>query len=141
MNPVEMIPAGAEERRYLMRRETMTPSELVDLGCTETERRTWPRPRAVRGYVLEPNGVQRPLTHIVLHSPTGLEYGYGGLGPADLARSILVDLFDLHHAPDELPVSYQQFKSAFIEPADHAAERLEIPGAAIAAWVRTQPPP
>jgi hypothetical protein len=140
MKPVERILPGAEERRYLMRREAMTRSELVDLGCTETELRTWPRPRAVHGYVLESNGTQRRLTHIVLHSPTGLEYGYGGLGPADLARSILVDFFELHHAPDELPVSYQQFKRAFIEPADHGAERLEIAGAAIADWVRSQPP-
>jgi len=45
-----------------------------------------------------------PLPHIVHHSPTGLEWGYGGSGPADLALSILafaiveeeeiVDLFD-----------------------------------------------
>lgn len=33
----------------------------------------------------------RPLRHHVKHSPTGLEWGYGGSGPADLARSLLID--------------------------------------------------
>jgi hypothetical protein len=32
-----------------------------------------------------------PLRHIVVHSPTGMSWGYGGSGPADLAVSILVD--------------------------------------------------
>jgi hypothetical protein len=27
--------------------------------------------------------------HVVKHSPTGIEWGYGGSGPADLALSIL----------------------------------------------------
>ena len=71
--------------------------------------------------------------------PTGFEYGYGGSGPADLARSILVDFLELRHAPDELPVCHQQFKRAFIEPADDRVNRLEISGPAIGAWVRAQP--
>jgi hypothetical protein len=33
------------------------------------------------------------LKHIVRHSPTGMEFGYGGSGPADLALSILTDVF------------------------------------------------
>lgn len=31
------------------------------------------------------------LTHHVRHSPTGFEWGYGGSGPADTARCILLD--------------------------------------------------
>jgi hypothetical protein len=31
------------------------------------------------------------LQHVVRHSPTGFECGYGGSGPADLARSLLID--------------------------------------------------
>jgi hypothetical protein len=139
MDPITIIPPGAEERRYLMRREAMTRSELVALGWTESELHSWPWPRAVHAYVLDANGSERPLAHVVHHSPTGFEYGYGGSGPADLARSILVDFLELHHAPDELPVCHQQFKRAFIEPADHRASRLEIPGPAIGAWVRAQP--
>lgn len=30
-----------------------------------------------------------PVPHVVYHSPTGLEYGYAGSGPADMALSIL----------------------------------------------------
>ena len=30
-----------------------------------------------------------PLPHVVHHSPTGFEWGYGGSGPSDLALSIL----------------------------------------------------
>jgi len=38
----------------------------------------------------------RPLKHVAYHSPSGLEWGYGGSGPADLALSILCDLLDEH---------------------------------------------
>lgn len=32
-----------------------------------------------------------PLTHHVKHSPDGFAWGYGGSGPAELARCILID--------------------------------------------------
>lgn len=32
-----------------------------------------------------------PLRHHVRHSPTGFGHGYAGSGPADLARSLLID--------------------------------------------------
>lgn len=34
-------------------------------------------------------GWRKTLRHRVLHSPTGMNWGYGGSGPADLALSIL----------------------------------------------------
>jgi hypothetical protein len=37
------------------------------------------------------DGAEEPLRHIVRHSPTGMTWGYGGSGPADLARSLLFD--------------------------------------------------
>lgn len=36
-------------------------------------------------------GFPSVLRHLVRHSPAGLNWGYGGSGPADLARSLLVD--------------------------------------------------
>lgn len=52
--------------------------------------------------VILPNGqkyvrVERPsgpdrLVHHVRHSPTGLNWGYGGSGPNDLGRSLLIDV-------------------------------------------------
>ena len=50
------------------------------------------------------------LKHINKHSPSGFNWGYGGSGPADLARSILNDLYGKEVA-DRL---YQKFKWAFI---------------------------
>lgn len=57
------------------------------------------------------NGVQYPLPHLVHHSPTGMEWGYGGSGPADLARSIIGDVLGTND-PD--PVIYQEFKCDFV---------------------------
>lgn len=34
---------------------------------------------------------ESPLLHIAWHSPSGMTWGYGGSGPADLALSLLVD--------------------------------------------------
>lgn len=43
--------------------------------------------------VLEGDEVVGLLQHHVKHSPTGLSWGYGGSGPADTARSLLIDHF------------------------------------------------
>ena len=37
------------------------------------------------------------LPHVVLHSPTGFGWGYGGSGPGDAALSILADYFQEDH--------------------------------------------
>jgi hypothetical protein len=65
-------------------------------------------------------GETLPLRHHVRHSPAGFNWGYGGSGPSELARCILID----HLVPDdwrELIVNdydrlvpsylYQQFKA------------------------------
>lgn len=36
-------------------------------------------------------GWTAPLVHFVRHSPSGFEWGYAGSGPADLARSLIID--------------------------------------------------
>jgi len=41
-----------------------------------------------------PYGHVHPLPHVVKHSSTGFSWGYGGSGPADLARSLLVHALD-----------------------------------------------
>lgn len=95
-------------------------------------------------------GIARPLEHHVRHSPDGFAWGYGGSGPSELARCILLDHFDdgdhgcegcggrgwnlgiesdgmLSCSPCggsgiKLPVSYQDFKFAFVAtwPQDEA---------------------
>jgi len=52
----------------------------------------------------------RHLPHVPYHSPSGFEWGYGGSGPADLARSILADVGGIKIAD----MFHQAFKWAFI---------------------------
>jgi hypothetical protein len=47
--------------------------------------------------VWEDNELVGLLPHLVKHSPDGFSWGYGGSGPADLARSLLAD----HLGPDK----------------------------------------
>lgn len=92
-------------------------------------------------YVEDDHG-RVPLRHHVVHSPTGFECGYGGSGPADLARCILIDYYgfsaDIGSRRDlVLPVSYQDFKFAVVAklPRD---EDWTITVAEVEAWVESQ---
>jgi len=54
-----------------------------------------------------------PVPHVERHSPTGFEWGYGGSGPADCARSMLMALLpycDLRL----VEMVYQDFKWVFL---------------------------
>lgn len=88
-----------------------------------------------------------PLPHAVYHSPTGMEWGYGGSGPADLALSILADYLGersdvrayLKHGglAGEPPLSlrlHQAFKWDFV--ARWPREGWRLTGAEIAQWLR-----
>lgn len=70
---------------------------------------------SVRVHVSYPNGQSLPLVHRVHHSPSGMEWGYSGSGPADLARSILWEVIG------EEPESalYQKFKHDFVSAAPY----------------------
>ncbi len=81
------------------------------------------------------------MRHHVRHSPTGFEFGYHGSGPAELARCLLIDYFDLHEQADEdtpLPVSYQEFKREFIGRLSRDTREHAIDIETIDAWVRAQ---
>jgi hypothetical protein len=96
------------------------------------------------------------LQHCVLHSPTGMETGYAGSGPADLAASILADYLCV--SPEHLSnvwrkswsgtgslatkviKLHQSFKEDFIAPKKLAAgESYEITGDDIAGWLLVNP--
>jgi len=51
-----------------------------------------------------------PVKQVIRHSPTGMEWGYGGSGPADCALSILADCLGLEQANRW----YQDFKWKFL---------------------------
>ena len=81
-------------------------------------------------------GATQSLKHIVRHSPTGMEWGYGGSGPSDTALSILVDHFGGWLAGEpfqKAAAAYQDFKFKFIAPAPH--EGFEITTEQIDAWL------
>jgi len=68
------------------------------------------------------------LRHHVYHSPTGFCWGYGGSGPADLARSILWDFLG-KEPTSEL---YQDFKWEFVAIWE---DKWEITSTEIKIWI------
>ena len=83
----------------------------------------------------------QPLRHIIHHSPTGFEFGYGGSGPADLALSILADYFGeqptdkaVYHGRCKCWRPHQDFKWRFISPQQEAS--FEITEDEIATWMK-----
>lgn len=66
----------------------------------------------VHAQVCPVQGAPYDLPHIVRHSPTGFEYGYGGSGPADLALSMLTVVL----GPERADVLYMRFRSERIAP-------------------------
>jgi hypothetical protein len=72
-----------------------------------------------RVYVARPRDhLIRRLRHWPRHSPDGHNWGYQGSGPAECAKDILADLFEIRctRQLDELlpPTIYQQFKRDII---------------------------
>jgi len=95
------------------------------------------------------DGRTKTLRHVVLHSPDGLEWGYGGSGPSDTALSILSDYFEENLASLENISGqfealvrmrslkyYQQFKWDFIATAPKAG--FEISADEIDVWLEGQ---
>jgi len=75
------------------------------------------------------DGKIKKLAHIVRHSPTGFQFGYGGSGPADTALSILTDCV----GADVANAFYQKFKSEFVASW---GDSFEITAKEIKDWLR-----
>jgi len=87
-----------------------------------------------------------PLPVISRFSGDGFAWGYGGTGPAVLARSILADYFGENPTPDDLywgrckcEKLHQEFKAEFVAKLEPDSEWV-ILGSEIARWVETLPP-
>ena len=95
------------------------------------------------------------LRHMIVHSPSGMAWGYGGSGPADLALSILADhlgeadaipaheRYD-HDIATEIQrtqawMLHQDFKWCSIAPLDQGAG-WTITAAEIGAWLAPRLP-
>jgi hypothetical protein len=72
-----------------------------------------------------------PRLDLVNHSPTGLEWGYGGSGPAQTALAILADYLNDN---EQLAIGlHQKFKWDFIANAPHKG--FSITGQQIKGWL------
>jgi len=72
------------------------------------------------------------VDHVVRHSPTGIEWGYGGSGPADLALSVLHRVTD----PTCAEALYQRFKAEVVASVPHAGGFIRA--ADVRAWIAAQ---
>ncbi len=100
--------------------------------------------------VYEEGRAPYPLRHLIVHSPSGMAWGYGGSGAADLALAVLADhLGEAEAIPAHERYSHpvaglikatkawalhQDFKRHFIAPLDQSAG-WTITGAEVAAWL------
>lgn len=85
-------------------------------------------PEAV--FIEAEDGAITRLKHEVHHSPDGFSWGYGGSGPADLARSLLADY--LGYVPP--PAVYQEFKRQYVARWEQG-KPWQLSSAAIEAWL------
>lgn len=92
--------------------------------------------------VILPSGKSGPLRQVVLHSPTGFGWGYGGSGPADLALSILCDVLGerpsrkrLYYGRLKAQPHYQAFKREFVSGWEFGGG-FEIDSGTILDWLR-----
>jgi len=95
---------------------------------------------------------QRPyrLRHLIVHSPSGVNWGYNGSGPADLALAILTDYLGetaaipAHERYDHAITGvihetgawllHQEFKRDVVAPLPQS-QGFTIDGATVAAWL------
>lgn len=93
----------------------------------------------------QPDGLDLglPLKQVVRHSPTGMEWGYGGSGPSDTALSILTDFIKRSGLRSNKKAAekmadhfYMDFKWKFIAPAEK--EGFKITDVQIHNWLNGQ---
>ena len=119
----------------------MTPKPFPGDGASLTDQPAarYTGRRTDAGTVVErhaPGGGTSPLPmrlDIRNYSPTGLEWGYGGSGPAQLALAILADALGDREAQRR----YQDFKWAVIAKLDQNGP-WEISREPIQAWIEQQ---
>jgi hypothetical protein len=82
--------------------------------------------------VREPDGKEHPLRHYVRHSPDGFAWGYGGSGPTELARCILIDATGVMDPGHDVVLD---FRRDIIERLDKGVG-FSLPRAGVSAWLR-----
>lgn len=103
---------------------------MRDTGKVYVGHRIQPELGTAGGCRVTVNG--RPLRHVVVHSPDGFNWGYGGSGPADLAYAILADYLGDEKLAAEL---HQAFKWDVVARLDQRAD-WTITGEDVDRWLR-----
>lgn len=85
----------------------------------------------VKKHIGDTNTLGESLPHHTLHSPDGFAWGYGGSGPAELARCLLIDALDVEKPH---PALYQSFKDAFVARWPQECD-WQMDAATIRRWV------
>jgi hypothetical protein len=135
-----------EGKHYIGTRVPMSVERFQELGWSREEAEglthdlAGERQRETAVLVVDRDGAA-PLRHHVQHSPTGFEWGYAGSGPAELARCILIEHFDLHEEVERdrdlmLPVSHQDFK--FENVATLERDGFVLSDETVGEWVALQ---
>ncbi len=79
--------------------------------------------RAENECVVTKDGAElNPRLDLWAHSPTGLEWGYGGSGPAQLALALLADVLE---DPREAVRLHQNYKWAVVAKLPHVEWTLD----------------
>lgn len=80
------------------------------------------------------NGNTTGLKHVCKHSPTGMNWGYGGSGPADCALSILTDFCKRAKLGVRIAnENYQEFKFVFVATFP---DSFQLAGEQIENWLK-----
>lgn len=133
--PAERFGPAAKPTRDEFTQTEQDRLELLELAGDREKRKPMKIYRGRRQGEAGPEWVEvieggrgRPLKHHCRHSPDGFQWGYGGSGPADLARSILADVLGSVPAP----YLYQAFKWQFVAKW---GDQWEITEQVIRSWV------
>ena len=121
--------SGAAHLRLVVPEERPVPDPLPVRILPEREALNGEPDNVVLWRTLE-GEAHASVPHVARHSPTGIEWGYLGSGPADLALSVLTALTDEQTAR----ALYQRFKAEVVARVPEAGGVLRA--AEIRAWAK-----
>lgn len=123
---IEYGPLETPRRDFLANAPTYGLITFTRLAGTSSREDARGRPGQTVVELITEAGRQLLPAPIVLHSPTGFEWGYGGSGPADLAANVLA----VFVTDKEAMRLHQRFKEVAIARLDHDSAHLSV------SWIR-----
>ena len=124
---------GAQQAAALEPTEAPEPTPLRLVVLPESEALSGDADDVILWREIDGTG-RASVTHAGRHSPTGLNWGYGGAGPADLALSVLLAL-----TPDHAESLYWRFAREVVALVPYAGGVIR--SSDVRAWVTAQDSP